>query len=364
MIPNQSTSASNAPATPAAWLEAGLAYHRARVFDTAIAAFTAGLALTDAQGSDALASEATQLHFRLANVAMDVGDLDLAEQHYKQALLIDLNLIYCWCNLGNVFVRKSRPAEAIPYYTQALNLDAQHLPTRLNLAQALIAMQQWTMAKSLLTDLASECPDEPQVRNLLGKVAVGLDDFATAAAAFEMAIALNPTDFDSIYWLGSVRQSIGQTDAAEAAYAAALRLDPLIHKPAAKFPPDFTVLALYAPMGGNTPTEYLFDTAAHDTNTYAVLGAQDHDIPLLRSSGDIVVNLISDADQAALILPEAVILADMLGRIVINHPSEILQTTRERVAARLTGLPHVRVPKSVRIDAITPHAHRIARSTD
>jgi hypothetical protein len=135
-----------------------------------------------------------------------------------------------------------------------------------------------------------------------------------------------------------------------------MRLKPLIHKPAAVFPPAFTVLALYAPFGGNTPTEYLFDATAYDINTYAVLAGQTHDIALLRTSGHIVMNLISDADQAARILPEAAVLADALRMTIVNHPRVILETTRERVAERLAGLAHVRVPKSVRIPAGSPHA--------
>jgi tetratricopeptide (TPR) repeat protein len=347
---------SKTPTSAAGWLDAGLAHAKSCDFAAAIAAFTAGLALTEAAGDDALADEVTQLHFRLANAAMEIGDLDLAEQHYKMALRIDVNLVYCWCNLGNVFQRKNRPADAIPYYSQALNLDATHLPTRLNLANALIAMQQWLVAKALLAELCAERPADAQVRNLLGRVNVGLENFAAAAKDFEAAIALDPADSDSIYWLASVRQTIGEDEAAGAAYAEALRLKPLIHKPGVKFPPEFTVLALYAPFGGNTPTEYLFDAAAHDTNTYAVLGGQDHDIAMLRASGDIVVNLISDADQAAAVLPDAVVLADVLAKTIVNHPREILQTTRERVAGRLAGLPHVRVPRSVRVDAGSPHA--------
>ena len=50
----------------------------------------------------------------------------------------------------------------------------------------------------------------------------------------------------------------------------AARIQPLIRRPAIKSPADFRVLALYAPFGGNTPTEYLFKNADHDTDTLAV----------------------------------------------------------------------------------------------
>ncbi|MFX8523689.1 tetratricopeptide repeat protein, partial [Acinetobacter baumannii] len=93
------------------------------------------------------AREVVELHFRLANVAMDAGDLDVAELHYKQALRIDLGLVAAWCNLGNVLQQRGAPADALPYYEQALKLDPTHLATRLNLVRALIAGENWGLAR-------------------------------------------------------------------------------------------------------------------------------------------------------------------------------------------------------------------------
>jgi hypothetical protein len=38
---------------------------------------------------------------------------------------------------------------------------------------------------------------------------------------FEQAIALNPDDADSRYWIGAIKQKIGDIGAAQAAYVAA-----------------------------------------------------------------------------------------------------------------------------------------------
>ena len=67
---------------------------------------------------------------------------------------------------------------------------------------------------------------------------------------------------------------MGDVEAAQAAYAAAAQIQPLIRRPAAKSPADFRVLALYAPFAGNTPTEYLFKDAAYDTDTLALFARQ------------------------------------------------------------------------------------------
>jgi glutathione synthase/RimK-type ligase-like ATP-grasp enzyme len=145
---------------------------------------------------------------------------------------------------------------------------------------------------------------------------------------------------------------MGDIDAAQAAYAAATQIRPLIRRQAIKTPPDFRLLALYAPFNGNTPIQYLFKDATYDIDTLALFGPGEPDIS---SVGDVhvVVNLISDADQAEAMLPAAARLAEKLGKPVVNAPSKILRTTRDAVADLLPGIPACRVPRILRLDAGT-----------
>lgn len=337
--------------SPADYLARGLDALRAGDARNAHAAFEAGLAAAEALGGEAPAREVVELHFRLANVAMDAGDLDVAELHYKQALRIDLGLVAAWCNLGNVLQQRGAPADALPYYEQALKLDPTHLATRLNLVRALIAGENWGLARQFTEALIAEHPALPEAHFCLGRTEAGMQHYEAAHNAFEMAVGLNPSDPESLYWLASMRQELGDEPGALAVYAEAQKLRPLIRQSARKSPPDFTVLALQAPFGGNTPTEYLFFEPDYAINTYAVLPGVAYDIAFLKASGDLVVNLVSDADQAADILPEVVALTDQLGKTLINPPREILKTTRDGTVAALSGLPHVLVPKSVRVPA-------------
>ena len=50
----------------------------------------------------------------------------------------------------------------------------------------------------------------------------------SAIRHFERAIALNPEDADSRYWIGGIKQAMGDIDAAEAAYAVATQIRPLV----------------------------------------------------------------------------------------------------------------------------------------
>ena len=199
-------------------------------------------------------------------------------------------------------------------------------------------------------ELAEERPQDAQVRQRLGRACYELNEPEAALAHFRQAVALNPDDAESFYWTGAICQSLGDVDGARTAYARAAEIAPLIRRNAVKSPADFRVLALYAPFAGNTPAEFLFAEAAYDTDTLALLAASRIDAASLGNI-DVVVNLISDADQAAAELPIAAALAAQLGKPVINEPGKIAHTTRDAVAALLPGIDGCRVPKILRIDA-------------
>ncbi len=157
------------------------------------------------------------------------------------------------------------------------------------------------MARAALQELREERPQASEIEHQLGKACFELNETEQAIRHFEQAIALNPNDADSRYWIGGIKQKMGDIDAARAAYAAAAQIRPLIRKQAIKIPPDFRLLALYAPFGGNTPTQYLFHDATYDIDTLALFGPGEPDIASL-GDVDVVVNLISDADQAEAML--------------------------------------------------------------
>jgi len=62
----------------------------------------------------------------------------------------------------------------------------------------------------------------------------------------------------------------------------------------------------------------------------------------------VVVNLISDADQTKVLLPLAARLVERMGKPTINDPRKIQRTTRDAVASLLQGIPGCRIPKALR----------------
>jgi glutathione synthase/RimK-type ligase-like ATP-grasp enzyme len=218
--------------------------------------------------------------------------------------------------------------------------------------EALMAARQYLEARPLLQELIAERPQDARLRHQLGKVCFELNETHLAIRHFEQAIALNPDDADSYYWIGAIKQRMGYIDAAEVAYHAAAQIRPLIRRRAIKTPADFRVLALYAPFSGNIPTEYLFRDATYDIDTLAFFGPREPDISLL-GDFDVVVNLMSDADRSEAMLPVAAGLAEKLGKPVVNDPGKILRTTRNEVADLLSGIPACRIPRILRVDGGT-----------
>jgi tetratricopeptide (TPR) repeat protein len=325
-------------------------YAQGRI-EQAIVAYQCGL---DAAGHDAtnhlaMATKA-ELHAKLGNAHMVQGELALAGMSYTAALRIAPHLTACWCNLGNVQLQSGNAQDAIALYLQALKVNANHWPSRTNLAQALVATGQMVVAKALLSELIEERSHDGQVRHQLGKVCYELNEVEAALEHFGEAASLNPRDADSLYWIGGIQQKLGYSEAAQAAYTAAAQIQPLIRKRALKSPADFRVLALYAPFAGNTPAEYLFKDACYDADTLALLDCSKPDVSAL-GAFDLVVNLISDGDQAETVLPVAAEFVSKLGKPVINDPHRIKHTTRDAVADRLPGIAGCRIPKILRVIA-------------
>ncbi len=329
----------------------GREHYRRGEIRHAIAIFKAGLALAATVSIGVAVDGVADLHAALANAFMLCDDIASAAENYKAALRLAPHLVACWCNLGIVHQRRGMMQEAIALYLEALRRNPGHRPSRTNLIQALVATRQFAVARTLLLELLEETPDDSGLRGQLGKVCFELGETGEALAQFERAVALAPEQAENFYWIGAIRQVRGELEAARSAYAHAVQVHPILRRPAIKSPPAFRALALFAPFVGNTPVEFLFKDCAYQTSILSLLPGSQPDIGLLAREADVVVNLISDADQGAGVLPLAVAIAKVLGKPVVNDPAKVQNTTRDATAAAFAGIDGCRVPRTVRIAA-------------
>ena len=332
-------------------LRAGREHYQRGEIRRAIAIFQAGLALAATVSIGVAVDGVADLHAALANAFMLCDDIASAAENYKAALRLAPHLVACWCNLGIVHQRSGMVQDAISLYLEALRRNPGHRPSRTNLVQALVATRQFAIARTLLLELLEETPDDADLRNQLGKVCFELGESGEALAQFERAVALAPEQAENFYWIGAIRQARGELEAARSAYDHAVQVHPILRRPAVKSPPAFRALALFAPFVGNTPVEFLFKDCAYQTSILSLLPGRQPDIGLLAREADVVVNLVSDADQGAEVLPLAIAIARSLGKPVVNDPLKIQNTTRDATALALAGIDGCRVPRTVRVAA-------------
>jgi tetratricopeptide (TPR) repeat protein len=318
----------------------------------AIVVFARGLAAAEKVEPDAESVETvSQLHVKLADAAMRCGDFNLAAQNYQAALRMAPHLVNCWCSFADLHLRCGEHQTAVGLYLETLKRNPRHWAARANLVQALMIMRQFIVARAVLLELRGERPNDASIHHQLGKAHFELNEVELAIESFDRAVALNPKDSESLNWIGALKQASGDDEGAQAAYAESARISPLIKRPAAKQPAEFRVLALYAPFGGNTPTEYLFQDAFFDIHTLSLFASREYDVAELSDGIGLVVNLISDADQTEALLPVAADLVDRFGLPTVNDPRKVQGTTRDAVASLLEGIPTCRVPRALRLKA-------------
>src|SRR5580692_10781967 len=90
-------------------LRLGLEFHAAWHVEPASIAYRRGLAAAEREAPGSVPVETlSQLHAKLGNACMVMGDFESAAANYKAALRLAPHLIWCWCNLGNALFRTGK----------------------------------------------------------------------------------------------------------------------------------------------------------------------------------------------------------------------------------------------------------------
>ena len=325
-------------------------------------------------------------HNNLALALAATGRPAEAEASYRRAIKVNPRYAGAHQNLGGLLSRLGRFDDALAHQRLGLEIEPQRAEAHLLVAHALRDVGQLREAEAAYGRALELQPDFFDAHLYLGLVLSELADFEPALAHHRRAVALRPDSHPAQLRLGSLLSKLGRDELemrhcfqrcielepsnadgwialgneflrtkeherAGKMFEAAQELRPLLHKPAVKETPDFTVLMLDTAGAGCTPVDYLSGKAVYDRNFYCVMDKPSAHVELLKASGAVVFNMIGDADNGAAILPHAVDLADRLGLPIVNHPRHVLGTSREAMAARLAGTPGARIPKTLRLSA-------------
>ena len=214
-----------------------------------------------------------------------------------------------------------------------------------------MAAKQYLIAKAILVELKGERPQDARIHHLLGKTHFELNEIEPAIASFQEAVALNPQDAESINWIGALRQTTVTTrplnppmpkrrgfNRSSGALPQSSRRNsvcwPCTHRSAAIRRPN-----IFSRMRFSTPIRWRCSLR------------REYDTAVLGQNIQLVINLVSDADQTEALLPLAAELADRFGLPTVNHPRRVQQTTRDAIAQLLQGIPGCRTPQAVRLKA-------------
>jgi len=151
---------------------------------------------------------------------------DTAVAEYVAAQKVALDMPGPNLNLGVLYARTGRDAEAESSYKAALKIDPDFTPARANLAQFYAERGRLPEAEQVLRDGLKREPGIGELQYSLGLLMAEQQRLAEAADALERASKLLPQRARIHYNLGLARQQLGQPKPAENALRKARELSP------------------------------------------------------------------------------------------------------------------------------------------
>jgi tetratricopeptide (TPR) repeat protein len=152
--------------------------------------------------------------FLLARAEEARRDLDAAAKAYGEVLSINPRAATAQVRLAMVQMQRNDLGAAAQLAEQAAAAQPDGLEARLVLARTLVARREIERAATVTEALAREFPNQSVVQNQVGMLALARGDASGARAAFDKALALQPTMVEPLVALVSI--DIEQNQAAQA----------------------------------------------------------------------------------------------------------------------------------------------------
>jgi tetratricopeptide (TPR) repeat protein len=171
--------------------------------------------------------------YELAVRNHQAGNLQLAEQLYRQVVQADSSHADAWCFLGVACQAQSRLAEAEIALQRAVQLAPSHPSASSFLGAVLLQQSRPAEAVAAFQQALRIEPDNAEIQgNLgvayaaLGSALAGLRKLEDAVASYRHAVRLRPQDAQMHYMLGAMLAKLRRLDEAITQYEHALRIKP------------------------------------------------------------------------------------------------------------------------------------------
>jgi tetratricopeptide (TPR) repeat protein len=283
----------------------------------------------------------------IARIDTATGDLGAAEAGYREAIARQPNDAEALFALGLLLQNNlARPMEAIALYERLVAIQPRHVDAHAALGIARLRLMQIDRALEAFQNHLQLAPASAAAHFHVGRTLslTGRDrealPFLERATRLDVACTLGHSAH-MIY--GVALQRLGMVAESQTEFRNALARKPVVTLNSGGEARTFSALFLMAPGLHNTPYEFLIHQASYDAHFLFLVPDFSYETDLLREQADVVVNLVSDAEQDAAILPVAASLVARLDKPTINHPARIASTGRESMAARLSTIPGCRI---------------------
>ena len=165
-------------------------------------------------------------HNNLGNIFWRQGKLADAAEHFERALALRPNLAESHNNLGIVLAQQNKFDQAQARFEQTLALRPDYAEAHNNLGNVLLSQGKLGEAASHYQQTLALRPDHAEAHNNLGIVLWRQGKLAEAAAHSEQALLLRPDFAEAHNNLGNVLLSQGNLDQALARFEQAIALRP------------------------------------------------------------------------------------------------------------------------------------------
>lgn len=326
---------------------------RARLGLALLGAERPGEALTELEAVvEALPEWATALtHLGMAAAA--TGAIERAISHFESALAFDPADADAAFQLGQTLRATGRLDAAIVALREAVRRDPGTAFLRVALGDALMTRGQLDDAIDELRAGVRLGPDWATAWTALGRALQQRGQLKDAIIYYRTAQAIDEAlpNLDAL--LGTALYESGATAEGHAHFARSMaRARWATSRAPSDTPPSdrLRVGLLMAPGAANTPIDFILDRSLLDIEPVFMLDDFAYPFARIDASYDVLFNVAADVDKAGPALRRAIVVAAALNRPILNPPSLVIETGRDRMATRLAGIDHCIMPPTRRYD--------------
>lgn len=151
----------------------------------------------------------------LGNLQLAQGDTVNAISYYQQAIQKDAQNPTPHINMGLIYAAQGQYEQALSAYQKALNLSPQNPDVLTNLIALYARTEQYDDALDLCQTLQEIHPDDDNPKQITGAVAYAAGQFELALVAYQNALDINPQNVETLQGIASTYEALDNPQAAQ-----------------------------------------------------------------------------------------------------------------------------------------------------